>query len=176
MSAERGTFLTERYDSARHDPSGFSCGIESLDRWLQRYAGQGERRDASRTFVVTDAAGAIRGYYSLLAGQVEFAESTDPVRRGLSPHFPVPVAILARLAVDKDSQGNGLGSRLLEEAMRRVSRAATDVAVRAVLVHALDERAATFYERFGFQALTAAPLTLMVTLTEMRAAGFTAPG
>jgi GNAT superfamily N-acetyltransferase len=164
--------LTERYDPARHDVAHFACGQESLDRWLQRYAGQGERRNATRTFVATDEQGAARGYYTLVAGQLEHAEATETVRKGLSHHFPIPVAILARLAVDERSQGQGLGVRLLDDALERVCRAAQEVAVRAVVVHAIDDAAAGFYKRFGFHGLSAAPLTLMVTLAELRQAGY----
>ena len=74
---------TERYDPARHDVADFACGEEPLDRWLVRYAGQGERRDATRTFVTSGAGGAVRGYYTLLAGQVEHEEATEPVRKAL---------------------------------------------------------------------------------------------
>lgn len=164
--------LTERFDPARHDATGFACGKESLDRWLLRYAGQGERRDATRTFVATGTDGAVSGYYTLLAGQVEHEEATEVVRKGLSRHFPIPAAILARLAVDTPSQRQGLGARLLDDALVRVCRAAQEVAVRAVVVHAIDDATAGFYERFGFRGLSSTPRTLMVTVTELREAGY----
>jgi ribosomal protein S18 acetylase RimI-like enzyme len=167
-----GAALTERYDPTRHDVAGFACGKEPLDRWLLRYAGQGERRDATRTFVTLGAGGAVRGYYTLLAGQVEHEEATEAVRKGLSRHFPIPVAILARLAVDARSQGEALGARLLDDALERVCRAAQEVAVRAVVVHAIDDAAVGFYERFGFRGLSTAPRTLMLTLAELREAGY----
>jgi GNAT superfamily N-acetyltransferase len=116
--------LTERYDPAAHEVADFACGEESLDRWLHRYAGQGERRDATRTFVATDEQGTVRGYYTLVAGQLEHVEATEAVRKGLSRHFPIPVAILARLAVDERSQGQGLGASLLNDALKRICRAA----------------------------------------------------
>lgn len=162
----------ERFDSRRHSVAAFACGNETLDRWLVRSAGQSERRDAARTFVTAAGDGTVLGYYTLVAGQIEHGEATGPVRKGLSRHFPVPVAILARLAVDRRSQGQGVGPRLLADALERICRAAEGVAVRAVLVHAIDDRAAGFYERFGFRANTATPRTLMVTLAELRAAGY----
>jgi predicted N-acetyltransferase YhbS len=162
----------ERYDPRRHDVAGFSCGNDTLDRWLVRNAGQSERRDAARTFVAASTGDDVLGYYTLVAGQIEREEATPPVSKGLSHHFPVPVVILARLAVDRRSQGQGLGPRLLADGLDRVCRAAEDVGVRAVLVHAVDDGAATFYERFGFRANTATPRTLMVTLAELRAAGY----
>lgn len=164
--------LTERYDPAVHEVADFACGEESLDRWLHRYAGQGERRDATRTFVATGELGAVRGYYTLVAGQLEHAEATATVRKGLSRHFPIPVAILARLAVDEASQGQGLGASLLDDALERICRAAREVAVRGVVVHAINQAAVAFYERFGFRGLGDAPRSLMVTLAELNKAGY----
>lgn len=143
-----------RYDPARHDSVGFSCGNEMLDRWLMHNA----RRDAARTFVAASSKGCVHGYNTLVVGEIGHDEATASVRKGLSRHFPIPVVILARLAVDRQSQGRALGARLL--------------AVRAVLVHAIDDRAAGFYERFGFRAHAATPRTLVVTLAELRAAGY----
>ena len=168
----RGDALTERYDPIRHEVEGFACGEESLDRWLRRYAGQGERRDATRTFVATDERGAVCGYYTLIAGQLERAEATEAVRKGLSRHFPIPVAILARLAVDERRQGQGLGASLLNDALERICRAAEEIAVRAVVVHAINDAAVGFYERFGFRSLSEAPRSLMVTLAELKEADY----
>jgi predicted N-acetyltransferase YhbS len=162
---------TERYDAARHAVTGFSCGNELLDRWLVRYAGQNQRRDAARTFVAVDEDRRVYGYYTLLAGQLDHHEATPETSRGLSQHFPIPVAILARLAVDVTQQGNGIGAALLNDSLVRVVRASEHVAVRAVVVHAVGGLA-TFYERFGFQALTSTPHTLMATLKDLRAAGY----
>jgi GNAT superfamily N-acetyltransferase len=163
---------TERYEPARHETGGFSCGNELLDRWLTRYAGQNERRDAARTFIATTDGRAVCGYYTLVAGQLQHDEATLQTRKGLSPHFPVPVAIIARLAIDSSRQGRGLGAALLNDALGRVCRASKQVAVRAVVVHAIDESAATFYGRFGFQVLSATPRRLMITLAAARAAGY----
>jgi len=99
---------TERYDPDRHDVAQFSCGHEALDRWLTRYAGQGERRDAARTFVSTAERCTVSGYYTVVAGQLDHGEATAVTRKGLSRHFPIPVAILARLAVDQRYQRQGL--------------------------------------------------------------------
>lgn len=162
---------TERYDPARHDTSEFQCGNEALDHWLARYAGQSERRDAARTFVFTDA-GVVIGYYALLAGEIDHGQATERTRKGISRHYPIPVAILARLAVDRRHQNRSLGATLLRDALRRVTLASEQLAVRAVVVHAVDERAALFHQHFGFRALSATPRTLMVTLAELRAAGY----
>jgi GNAT superfamily N-acetyltransferase len=165
---------TERLDPARHNPDGFQSGNETLDRWLLRYAGQSDRRDAARTFVSTDEAGIVLAYYTLVAGELEHAGSTELVRKGMSPHYPIPVAILARLAVDRRHQGQGFGARMLNDALSRVTLAAEQIAVRAVVVHAIDDNTTAFYEHFGFKALTATPQTRMVTLAELRAAGYSA--
>jgi len=162
---------TERYDPAHHDASKFESGNEAFDRWLHRYAGQSERRDAARTFVIADA-GAVIGYYALLAGELDHHQATEQTRKGMSRHYPIPVAILARLAVDHRHQHRGLGATLLRDALRRVTLASEQLAVRAVIVHAIDEPAARFYEHFGFRSLSATPRTLMVTLAELRAAGY----
>jgi predicted N-acetyltransferase YhbS len=162
---------TERFDATRHDVTGFSCGNELLDRWLVRYAGQNQRRDSARTFVATTGE-RVYGYYTLLAGQLDHHAATADTSRGLSQHFPIPVAILARLAVDVGQHGRGIGAALLNDGLVRVVHASEEVAVRAVVVHAVDENAASFYERFGFQALTSAPRTLMVPVAALRTAGY----
>lgn len=162
---------TERYDPSRHVTSGFESGNEALNRWLVRYAGQSERRDAARTFVIADA-GVVIGSFALLAGELHHDHATAHTRKGLPRHYPIPVAILARLAVNRRHQQRGLGAALLNDALRRVALASEQLAVRAVVVHAIDEPAARFYEHFGFRALSATPRTLMVTLAELRAAGY----
>jgi GNAT superfamily N-acetyltransferase len=153
----------------RHRVDRFKCGREQLDHWLRAYAGQGHRRDTARTFVVcrqgeTDVA----GYYTLVASQVEQREATGEVQRGTPKHFPIPVCLIARLAVDRSEQGFGLGRSLLLDALQRTEHASRSVAMRAVLVHALDEEAAAFYKRFGFKPASTKPLTLMVPLEAVR--------
>lgn len=108
------------------------------------------------------------GYYTLVASQVEGSKATSEVQRGTSKHFPIPICLIARLAVDLSEQGIGLGRSLLLDALQRTERAARSVAMRAVLVHALDEGAASFYAQFGFKPASAEPLTLMVPLEAVR--------
>lgn len=160
----------EPLDPARHVLDEFACGVDRLDTWLRAYAGQGQRRDAARTFVVADTRHRVRGYYTLVAAQLAHADATPDVRRGMSKRFPIPVVLLARLAVDRSQQGKGLGAALLADAMRRAVGAAEQVGIRAVLVDAIDENAAAFYRRFGFAALTPDGLTLMATAAQLRAA------
>lgn len=154
---------------SHHQVDRFECGREQLDRWLRAYASQGQRRDTARTFVVcrqgeTD----VVGYYTLVASQVEHSEATGEVLSGTSKHFPIPVCLIARLAVARSEQGVSLGRSLLLDALQRTERASRAVAMRAVLVHALDEEAAAFYARFGFKPVSAEPLTLMVSLEAVR--------
>jgi GNAT superfamily N-acetyltransferase len=156
------------FDRARHTVSTFTCGQHALDRWLRAYASQSQRRDAARTFVTAAADGEILGYYTLVAGQVEHEGATTPVRRGMSRHFPIPVAIIARLAVDRSKQGQGLGRSLLLDALRRIVRASDELAVRAVIVEAIDDSAVLFYRRFGFEPSGLNPRLLMIELRVVR--------
>jgi GNAT superfamily N-acetyltransferase len=156
------------FDRRRHRVETFNCGREILDRWLRAYAGQSQRRDAARTFVTADPEGNVAGYYTLVAAQIEYKQASASVIRGLSRHFPIPVALLARLAVSVPDQGVGLGRSLLLDALQRVLRASDELAIRAVTVDAIDERASSFYRAFGFEPSGLAPNTLMVPLQTIR--------
>jgi GNAT superfamily N-acetyltransferase len=155
---------TEPFDRTRHGVDSFTCGHEVLDRWLRAHAGQSQRRDAARTFVTAEPDGAVVGYYTLVAAQVRHVTATAPVGRGMSRHYPIPVALLARLAVDRRQQGAGLGASLVLDALQRVIRASDEIAVRAIIVDAIDESAASFYRHFGFEDAPLSPGTLMVPL------------
>lgn len=163
-----GLTPTAPFDRRAHSVDAFSCGEKALDRWLRAYAGQGQRRDAARTFVTIDRDAKVVGYYTLVAAQVEFQQATSETRSGLSRHFPIPVALLARLAVMTSHQGIGLGRSLLLDALERVLRASDEVAIRAVTVDAINERAVSLYRHFGFEPSELAPDTLMVPLHAIR--------
>ena len=156
------------FDRKAHRVDHFSCGEAPLDRWLIAYAGQNQQRDAARTFVTTEPDGKVAGYYTLVAAQVEREQATSSVRQGLSRHFPIPVALLARLAVTTQHQSAGLGRSLLLDVLQRILRASDQLAIRAVTVDALDDRAASFYRHFGFEPSHLAPHTLMVPLDVVR--------
>ena len=164
---QRLTAITA-FDRRRHRVETFNCGQENLDRWLRAHAGQSQRRDAARTFVTADPEDNVAGYYTLVAAQVEYEQASASVTRGLSRHFPIPVALLARLAVSIPNQGAGLGRSLLLDALQRVLRASDELAIRAVTVDAIDERASSFYRAFGFEPSDLAPNTLMVPLQTIR--------
>lgn len=117
---------------------------------------------ASRTFVVADQDSRVYGYYAIAAGAVAHQLATGAVRRNMPD--PIPVMVLARLAVDRSAQGSKLGGALLQDAVKRALVVAQNTGVRALLVHALHDRAKSFYEHYGFQASPANPMTLMLRL------------
>ena len=145
-----------------HDLSSFSSGVPALDDWLRRRALANQYSGASRTFVAEDAAGQVIGFYSLAAGAVAHALGTGAVRRNMPD--PIPVVVLARLAVSVQFHGLGLGASLLQDAANRCQRVADHAGVRAMLVHALDERAAAFYRHHGFVPSPMHGRTLMLRL------------
>ena len=160
--------MTRRYDPTAHDVSTFDCGEDALNRWLRHSAGQSQRRDAARTFVVIAGQRRVIGYYTTVVGEIQHEQANPAVSRGMSKHFPIPTALVARLAVDNECHGRGLGALLLQDALVRVLAAAEQVAIRAVVVHAISDRAVAFYVRFGFKPLADEPRTLMITLDELR--------
>lgn len=153
--------------SRAHEPSGFDCGRESLNRWLKRFALVNQQSDAAQTYVV-HRGGAIAGYYSLAAGSVRPEQAPERTARGLARH-PIGVILLARLATDRREQGKGLGKALLKDALLRSASAAEIIGARAVLVHAADEQARGFYERFGFEPSPVDELELMLLMKDLRA-------
>lgn len=148
--------------AASHRLDDFACGESSLDEWLKRRALANQMSGASRTFVVADQDNSVRGYYAMAAGAVAHHMATGSVRRNMPD--PVPVMVLARLAVDQRSQGLHLGASLLQDAVNRAVAVSRNADVRALLVHALHEPAKQFYEHYGFQVSPAHPLTLMLRL------------
>lgn len=150
----------------RHTTDGFASGKPSLDDWLKRRALRNQTDGASRTYVVAGDDGAVRAYYALAAGSVMPEQATGAVRRNMPA--PIPVVILARLAVDQGLQGQGIGRALLKDALLRTLQAGEMIGVRAMLIHALDEEAAAFYERFGFARSPIDELVLMMPLKAVR--------
>lgn len=139
--------------AGHHDRSAFDCGDRSLNEFLRRFSGQYMRRNLARTYVAV-VAGRPRvcGYYSLASGAVRFEDVPEQDRRRL-PRHPVPIARLARLAVDRSEQGRGLGELLLGDAMRRVWSISHELGIAAVAVEAINEPARAFYVRYGFVEL-----------------------
>ncbi|MBF0415211.1 MAG: GNAT family N-acetyltransferase [Magnetococcales bacterium] len=133
-----------------------------LDEWLKRRAMANQLSGASRTFVVTGQDNRCFGYYAMAAGAVTHSMATSSVRRNMSE--PIPVMVLARLAVDLRAQKIKLGASLLLDAVSRAIAVSDNVGVRALLVHAIHDRAKQFYEHYGFQVSPVHPLTLMLRL------------
>jgi predicted N-acetyltransferase YhbS len=144
----------------------FDCGQEPLNRFLARYALQNQQASASQTYLAL-AGNVVAGYYTLVVGQVEFAAATKRLTKGLARH-PVPIMLLARLAVATSFKGRGLGAGLLKDAMRRTSQAADIAGIRAFVVHAKDDEARAFYEYFGFSPLPSDPYHLFRLLKDIR--------
>jgi GNAT superfamily N-acetyltransferase len=148
-----------------HYRKSFDCGELSLNEYLQQYASQDIKRRINKVFIASppEAPQQVIGYYSLSAGSLDANVLPDGLRRRL-PRYPVPVVLLGRLAVAKSHQGQGLGSILLADALQRIVQANQVMAVYAVIVDALNDRAAVFYQQFGFISLPHQPLKLFLPM------------
>ncbi len=150
-----------------HEVSAFDCGVPELNDWLKKRALANEESGASRTYVVCSA-GKVVGYYALATGSVALAKAPGRVRRNMPD--PLPVMILARLAVERSWQGRDIGRSLLRDAILRTLQAAEIGGIRAILVHAISGDAKRFYERCGFSPSPVDPMTLMVTIADAKKA------
>lgn len=160
-------FSVPRKLTAQDDVDDFDCGQPDLDDWLRRFALVNQKAGMSTVFV-TASAGRVAGYYALATGGVERADSPRRVTQGV-PRHPIPVILLTRLAVDSSAQGKGLGRALLRDALIRVNNAADEIGVRALLVHAKDERARDFYMRQAeFEPSPTDPLHLFLLMKDLR--------
>ncbi len=152
--------------SDRHEVSRFRSGVPNLDAWLQGKARLNEAKGGARTYVACDGR-RVAGFYSLAASAVERQRVSSRVGRNMPQ--PVPVILLGQLAVDRDYQGRGLGSDLLIDAAKRALVAADVIGARAIIVQALDERAKSFYERFGVRQFSdREPLMLVLRVSALR--------
>jgi ribosomal protein S18 acetylase RimI-like enzyme len=155
-----------------HDRTRFSCGEPALDAYLRRQASQDVRRRVAQVFVaVGNAPEEMAGYYSLSAASFE-KHGLPPTLAKRLPHYPVPAAVLGRLAIDRHHQGRGLGETLLLDAIRRVLRAGTTIAIYAIIVDAKNERAQAFYERYGFRPFPGVPRRLFLPLETFEKLGW----
>jgi len=154
----------------RHVLGGFHSGEPSLDQWLRDRARAAAGAGSARTYVVEDARqGRVVGYHALTVASVTHERATPRARRGM-PRHPIPVVLLARLAVDASVQGRGIGAFLLRDAMTRTAAAAGRIGIRALLVHALHEEARAFYLRHGLEPSPTDDLHLMILVKDIRAA------
>lgn len=150
-----------------HDLSAFESGNRELDGWLPRHALPAQEMDSARTFVLTQNDRVV-GYFSLTMGSVRRAEAPAKLVRGL-PGYPVGMVLLARLAVARQDQGKGIGALLLAEALRKAVTAGEAAAARLVVVDAVDDHAASFYERHGFVPAPGHRLRLHRRMKDIRA-------
>lgn len=133
-----------------HNLTDFNSNYSELDEWLKKYAFQAKTSGSANTFIVTDN-NLVVGFYSLTVGQVDVDDASERIKKGMGK-YPIPVVILARLAVLHTYQGKGIGKALLKDAILKTLQIAEQGGVRALLVHAIDEKAETFYKRFGFES------------------------
>ena len=158
---------------SEHDRRAFSCGQRDVDDWFHQIAGQAERRHGSaRVHVLVDEdidnARTPIGFYALTAHAVTFEEAPGPVRRGHPQRLTIGAALLGQLAVDLRYQGQGIGAMLLADVVRGGLRADRDVAVPLLVVDAVDEQTAGWYEQRGFARFSDDALRLAVRLVDAR--------
>jgi len=169
VAAATGALSQVEKLSAQHNVKQFRSGKHQLDHFLKKYALKNQNLDSSQTYVV-HRDGNVVAYYSLTVGSAS-AESCPPtVIADMPPDYPIPVVILARLAVDEREHGRGLGKAILKDALHRITLAADIVGARAVLVYAIDNRAKDFYEHFDFEEFPGGSLHLMLSLKDIRLA------
>jgi len=145
----------------------FDCGQPALNQFLQRFALVNQKSNSAQTYVSCCTVPVV-GYYSLAVGSVDPATATPRVIKGVAQH-PVPVMILARLAVDLQHQGAGLGKALLKNALLRTAQAADIAGIRALLVHAKDESARQWYLNWEFEPSASDPFHLFLLLKDIKA-------
>jgi len=148
-----------------HQIDSFDSGETVLDDWLRRHARANQATGASRTYVVCEGKRVV-AYYALASGAIAQAAAPGRFRRNMPD--PIPVVVLARLAVDRNYQGRGLGRALFRDAARRAEHAAEAIGIRGIVVHAISEEARKFYIALGFDPCPAESMTLVVTLPDVR--------
>lgn len=150
-----------------HKVNSFNSGVDSLDGWLRQRALKNQVNGASHTYVACGEDQHVLAYYALASGAVTVGASSGRFRRNMPD--PIPVVVLARLAVDRSLQKQGIGRALMRDASSRVIQAASTIGIRGMIVQALSDEAKEFYEKLGFESSPLDPMTLMVTLTDLKA-------
>lgn len=149
-----------------HDTHDFDCGSDPLNNYLKNFALTNNQNGSARTYVTLKGANVV-GYYTLTLGSVAKAATPQRIGKGLASH-PVPVIIIARLAVNKNVQGKGIGKALVRDALLRIIPASDSIGGRAVLVHAKDDQAKKFYEQLGFEPSSIDPLHLDLLIKDIK--------
>lgn len=166
VTAAEGPLRTPEPLNDDHLIDGFASGAPTLDNWLKRKARTNQASGASRTYVLCRGQRVV-GFYALAAGSVSHDLAPRKLRQNMPD--PIPVIVLGRLAIDASEQGTGLGSALLRDAVMRITAAAQEVGIAAILVHALNDRAKAFYQGAGFVETAAEPMTLFVRIKDIKA-------
>ncbi|MEH3117216.1 MAG: GNAT family N-acetyltransferase [Methylorubrum populi] len=151
----------------RHAVETFDCGEDALNHFLVRFALPSQMANASQTYVGVADDDAVVGFYTLVVGEVRHEDAPERLAKGLARH-PVPVMLLARLAVAETWQGKRIGAGLLRDAVLRTLQAADIAGIRALVVHAKNEAARSFYERFDFQPSPSDPLHLFALIKDLK--------
>jgi GNAT superfamily N-acetyltransferase len=152
-----------------HDLKNFDCGNPALNEFLVKYALTNTSAGVARTYVATSPAStSVIGYYSIATGSIERDNSTTRVAKGI-PRHPVPVALIARLAVDRQYQGKGIGEGMLKHAIQQILGASSIIGIRAILVHAKNQQAADFYKKYDFHPSPTNDLHLMMLIKDAKA-------
>jgi GNAT superfamily N-acetyltransferase len=151
-----------------HEVETFRCGVPPLDDYLHKFALINHKSGAARTYVALRG-NRVVGYFTLAVGSIEHAEAPRRVSQGLARH-PIPILLLARLAADTQEQGTGLGKALLKQAMLKAIQAADIAGIRAILTHAKDAKAKSFYEKYGFESSPVDDLHLCILMKDVRKA------
>lgn len=164
VELRRPALITQEVDLTK-----FNSGKSALDDWLRDHAWQGQTSRTANTFLHQTRENDIVGYYSLSMGSISHDEATQRIRKGTRRH-PIPVLLLARLAIDQHFQGQGYGRALLRDVVIRAVNISTDVAFRAILTHPIDKGAFDFYRKYGFEPSPISPGQLMILIKDVRKA------
>lgn len=161
-------WVIEPFESSIHTRDAFYCGYDALDAYIRQYANQDIKKRVSLVFVACRAGErAVKGFYTLSAASFRKDDLPTAQARKL-PHYPVPAAIIGRLAVDQSCQGQKLGEHLLMDCLDRILQASALIAVHAVIADAKDEKVKAFYEKYGFKAFVNQPLRLFLLVETVK--------
>lgn len=166
--------IIEQLNVTLHDRKSFDCGVDELNIFLKQHANQNQSKNMSKTYVAVVAVSAndhkkIYGYYTLSAGHIQCNQLPESVKSKLSK-YPIPIARIGRLAVDKDHKGQGIGGFLLHDAFSNVLSIADKMGVFAVVVDAKNDDAKVFYGNYGFTELQDSELTLFLPIDTIKSA------
>ena len=161
------TLLRVELLSGLHRRDHFDCGNISLNDYLQKFARQNDANNLCKTLVAVDNQNRIFGYYAVSAASIEFKALPKGIAKGL-PRYPIPAALIGKLAIDLTVQGQGLGARLLVDALQRINSAAREMGIKVVIVDAIDQDAKAFYLHYGFLELVGHDRKLFLPIETIR--------